>query len=544
MKARGAGIIPAKKVEKSLYTFGQVSVNPGLVSFLYKHPKKVVATSSSTMGSVNLATIQSLMKTLGILTWFLKTHVYPAFKGPSTLEEGAIHSYDTIEGFMTLKRKAGISVPRAKKPRLDEDALMDEDEGDVDGSMIEEILFGDSASRIPKAKPSTIPPSVWGSTTQMPTLPGLVFPYFEGMISNDTAFVSEVIQQYFLESLGNTRDEVLSGFKDLKLRMGMLSSTATGRMLQHLFLGVKLAIQGQARLFPIFRGTDYVGFTLHGWYFSVSIDGYKHVPLVYEKLVSEVADIDLHNVALSRIVQKIAGSKRKDTGKLFGKAAALEFKQQITSPRQLAMMLSMLRLDEKEKDSIEELANQLAFPQRFWPLDPEHILRAIDHLVARTTLPETEPLYTRGGVLTTLSLDLSIFSVFGDQAFSLRIPGGESRKIPKDVASDTLFKPYSGKNQKQVVPRPNIVIAKKNLSLCVEDWKALMVDRCVHLKQSRDSMFRSVVFGGERARTFWVGLIERIGPLDDTVGKDYFAKQKDLGEDVIEESIDDLADFL
>jgi len=543
LKVLGAGVIPSKDAKETKYTFGPQVVNIGLLNTLYKHPKKVWLQNVTPMGAVNLETIQSMAKALGILTWFLKTHVYPAFVGPLEDLDDVTSAYDTIEGFITLKRKGLLSGGSRKKQRMDEDAE-DQEMDDAEDGMIEEVMFGSADSHVPKAKPSQVPDIVYGPYDTMPTLPGLSFPYFEGIIASDPNFVTSVIGRYFLECLGDTREAILGGYKDLKKGLGVLANTATGRIMQHLFLGVKLAIETQTRMYPIFVGSRYVGFTLHGWYFTVSFDGYTHQPLSTPKLVEDVASIDEHNVAIAKICQVLAKLKVDDTGRTMGKAALKEKKDQLETPRDLAALIRLFRLEDSNRDEIEKLATNLSFPQRFWPIDNEHTILAVDLLLSGAFPQSDVPMYHRGGALTTTDHRLSVFAAFGDQAFSFRIPGGEPKKIPRDINSDGMFKPYVGKNQKTVTPRPNIVVARKSLAICLEDWGALLADHTVYTRQTRDAMFRSVIFGGDKAKNLWYELIKRIGVLETDTTKNIAADAIELGEEYTQDAEDSFADFL
>jgi len=547
LKSRGAAVLANKDAAHVKYTFGAKDVSMDLLSFLYKHTKKAEAKCAVPVGSVNLAVVQSYFKVNAIFTWFLKTQSYPAFSGPTKIIEDE-HQYNTIEGFVTMKRHIIQKEGSSKKPRLegipegsDEEEDMAVDEQTV---AIDEMMFGDEVSKIPKAKPSTAPEYPFGPSANMPTLPGLSFPYFDGMLDTDTAFVSSVIKEFFLESLGDTREEILGGYKDLKLHMGLLASTKPGKALQHIALGIRLAIQAQARCYPIFAEERYVGFTIHGYYFSLSIDGYRHVPKSTEELAKDVASIDEHNVALAKILEKLSKLKLETTGKAMAKKTLKDKKADCKNPRKLAALIGEFKMTPEDRDEIEKLATNLSFPQRFWTIDEKNILKAIDYLVAETFPDDDVPLYPRGGCLTTSDFRLSVFAAFGDQAFSLRLSGGSPQKVPVDAASDTLFKPYKGRNNKEVIPKPNIIVAKKGLSLCLEDWSAFYGDHVVYTKQTRDAMFRSVVFGGERAKTLWFGLIARIGPLtiDDT--RKVKAADVALGDEAEGSAVDDFSAFL
>jgi hypothetical protein len=546
IKNRGAGIIPNKDDTQIRYTFAAENVTKDLLDFLYRHSKKVNSRCATPMGSVNIAVVQSLCKTNAIFTWFLKTQSYPAFIGPvEDIEAEA--AYSTIEGFITLKRK--VQEPKessSKKPRVETEADEEEDEMDLDeqAQALDEYHFGDEISRVPKAKPSTPPTVIYGPISTLPTLPGMTFPYFDEMMEPDGAFTAGVIRDFFLESLGDERIQILSAYKDLKLHLGLLAVTRVGKILQHIAVGIRLAIQAQARVYPVFEGGRYAGFTLHGYYFSVAIDGMRHTPKLHNELVQEASSIDEHNVALANILLKLSKLKMTDTKRVPTKQALKDAKAGLTTSRRLANFLRQFEMDDDARDGIEALAVNLSFPQRFWPLDGVHIIKAVDLLLAGSFPPEDIPLYPGGGTLTTKDHRLSIFASFGDTAFSFRLPGGNPLKVPKSVDLDTMFKTYKGKGGKETTPKPNIVIAKKSHSLCLEDWAAFLSDHTVYAKQNRDAIFRSTVLGGDKAKNFWYDLIKRIGPLtiDDT--KKIAVDEVDNGGDALDDTVDDFADFL
>jgi hypothetical protein len=546
MKGRGAGVMAADK-DDPMYTFGGTSVTEDLLTHLYKHPKKAKTTNSCNAGTINLSQYQSLFKGMAIITWFLKTQSYPAFSRPINDDEDAGSAFETLEGLISSKRKGVFGdnhlAKRQKVPGAEGDVEMEADDED---ELLFEYEIGDSAGRIPKAKPSNSPEVIYGPVASVPTLPGLSFPYFPDMLEADTNFVANIVRTHFLECLGDTREAILGGYRQFKGAHGAIAQTQTGRILQHMFLGVKLAIEGQARLFLIIDNDRYLGFTLHGWYFTLSIDGYKHSPYAHEELLSQVRVIDEHSVALAQILTRLMKLKLPKTGKVMAKRAMQERKETVSkNPRALAGLIREYQIvDADEIEEIEKLATKLSFPQRFWTFDPEKILSAIDYLLSGEFPPDSEPMYARGGTLTTSNSAMSTLALFGDQGFSFRTTGGAALAIPTDKDADTLFKAYRGKNNKDVTPNPTLIISKKSLNLCVEDWEAFLIDKKFLNKTSRDQAFRSVALGGTKGRALWFGLIERIGPLVHSSGGAVHADTMDLGSEQISAVEDSFLDFL
>jgi hypothetical protein len=57
-------------------------------------------------------------------------------------------------------------------------------------------------SAVLSAKPSPLPSSTsWGRPSEVPFLPGLLFPYFSGMIKGDVTFFKNMVARYFFRNL-------------------------------------------------------------------------------------------------------------------------------------------------------------------------------------------------------------------------------------------------------------------------------------------------------------------------------------------------------
>lgn len=545
----GLGFSVFGKKDGKSYSINGEKVTPDILSKVYRHKKKVKTTCQKPFAAANLSDYQGLFKVMGIVTWFLKTHTYPAFQGPVGDNDDAGGSYDAIDGLIGAKRKGTFGDRNGKRLRMEEGAPEDEDDVEMtvdhDVPVLIEYKIGTGDEAIPKAKPSTIPAQIYGSPSEIPTLPGLVFPYFDDILADDMNFVSSVIRSYFLDSLGDTRDDILAGYHALKGSMGSIGATKCGKILQHLFCGIKLAIESQAKLFPIIQDNKYLGFTLHGWYFTVAIDGYKHRPLEYVELIKEVRRIDEHAVAVAEILGMLTKMKLSTTRKPPTKKYLSDRKEKcLSNPRELALLLAEFDLgDEDQVMEIEKSANRLAYPQRFYDVTAEKVLESIDLLINRSFPGPDVPMYTRGGVLTSRDPVLSVLSAFGYEAFSFKNPGGAPRKVPQDPTDDTLFAAYKGKGGKMVNPNPAIIMAKKSLSLCVEDWKAFISDHLYLHKSTRDSAYRCWVIGGPKAKELWSGIITRVGKLEIT-SKDIRADDVDLGTETVDDPDDDFLDFL
>lgn len=511
----GAGVIPGKKKDDTMYTFSGDSVTKELITRLIKHKKKSNAQSFTPVGSINMAAYHQFVRVVGIITAFLRTHSYPAFSGKVADDAEIGGSYDSIQGFVSGKRKGTFGERNGKKAKMSGEETVDEEMGDAEAEEdiagMKDLMIGSGDESIPKAKPSTPPTHICGRPSEIPTLPGLVFPYFHELIEPDMNYIAETVREHFLESLSDSREGLRAEWGRFKAAMGALSRTKIGMVLQHICLGVRLAIQGQARLFPIFDQSQYMGFTLHGWYFTVNIDARQFAPLPHDELVKLTRVINEHDVAIASIIARLA--KLKIDGKKPTKAQLLEGKKAANSPGGLAEFIRRFAIDDdSEKEEIEKFATKLAYSQRFLPFTAENILSSIDLLLSEGYPPVDGPLYTKSGVLTSTDPKMHVFAQYGDQGFSLQTPGGRAITIPKTKEEDVLFKPYV-RAGKTITPKPTIVASKRSIRLCVEDWMKTLSTKAITSKETRDSSFRCISFGGDKAKAFWYGIIDRVGPL-------------------------------
>jgi len=542
LKGLGASVFAQKGKGSEMYSFGSEAVDADLIGQLLRHTKKCEQFNPVPNGAINIGTFTQFLRVLGIVTMFLKTQTYPAFQ-TQPIDDEDFGRFDSIEGL--LKRKVTLQSGGLAK-RTHVEGVANEEDADADVDMedcVEDFATGQGDSSVPVAKPSQPVDVYYGGPTELPALPGLSFPYFQGMIAQDTNFVSSVVREYFLFCLGDEQDSIISAHKKIKGALGAIAFSETGQILQHVFLGIQLAIQGQARLFPFIKDGKYLGFALLGGGFKLSIDGYVRSPVPHVELLATVSKMDEHRVAVGEIIMKLAKMKLISTKRMPSKTWAKEAMETASSnPRELVERIKELTLDDETREEIEKLANRLSYPQRFLDFSSTNILYAVDLLVSGEWPPLDKPMFTRGGTITALTPELSVFAMFGDTSFSFRTVGGSARMIPSEWKDDMLFKPYMGKNGKEVVPNPPVILSKKSLGMCVSDWRDLLLARQILMKSSRDQAFRSIVFGGKLAKEFWKGFVDRVGPLmKPNVEAGTNADLVELGQEVVDADDDQLS---
>lgn len=514
------------------------------VPFLLAHNPKPNHRTRSLIGTTNLAGLKTFFTSLRILTAFLQTHSYPAFEGPVVGDGGG--RYDSIPDFISAKRKGTFELRGGKKPRTDkddEDEVMDDYDEDADELGVEDLCFGTEggpAERVPKAKPTDPIVQYHGATSDAPTLPGLLFPYFPGLLEDDRQFIPSVVRTYFLQSLGNDRQEICSAFQEFKGGCGSWASTESGRILQHIFAGVQMALEAQARLYLIYdRG--YTGFTLHGWYFHVSIYDRVYVPLEAERLTGEIKQADEHANAILGIMRLLKDLK-------IDKGAPAEVKKlpkkldDLKGARHLHELICYRVRDEETDDKIDALIGSTSFQQTFRPFTVDNIIQAIEWIVNDEVVPMDEPMFLGGGIARRHEKALEVFSVFGELGPSFLVPGGRGIKIPATVADDVQLVAKG----KAPAPLNVMVLSKKPLLACMNDWDTLTRTGVYLNRTERSAAFKSIrISNKEEIKKLWHSLIQNVGAslaaaVEDSIGQ---AEKKVLGKRTERDEEDDFADF-
>jgi hypothetical protein len=511
----GAIVTPAKKeTESNRYRFPEGVLTSTGLGALLQHPKKVNHYTITTYGQANLAAVLAFLRVKAIFTLFIQTQYYPAFRVEGEVADAILHQ----KGFFTLKRKDGSHGKGRATQRIRQEEMgsdegeveEDEEMEDLDGDITE--FYSDRTENIPLARPPVTPYKGFGSSAEAPQTFGLVFPYFDGLLDDDTQYVSRVINEYFLLSLGTDTKECSLQANAIRGGMGQFASSSIGRILTHVAAGIRLAIQGQAQIFLHISGSGrYSGFSLHGAGFTVNIQGRMYEPDDESGLRHDLARVDEHVKSLAEILKvaaEVIGKRTVNVPKKKTKTG------EVTSARDLHQYLSALTFTDEQREKILAEGTRLSFPEKPWRMTVENLIRIITHLVDEESLPIDAPMYLGGGTLLTSNLAVRNMSVFGELGFSFKTPNGSRFKLPKSRADDVLYKETKDSKGKVRRPMRTFVIQKKGLETCASDWGSFLLDRTMEVREQRSSAFKSEVFGGDAGKRLWMHLVDVIPKLE------------------------------
>jgi len=126
------------------------------------------------------------------------------------------------------KRKAGWSTSKEGDDEEMEEEVQSDDE-EAFATLEDTVLF---------AKPSTLPASInIGGPTQVPNLPEIVFPYFEGMIVSDKTTIRSITSSRFLRLFGENTNDIKAAYSKFRREIDSFSSTRVGLFFAHILFG-------------------------------------------------------------------------------------------------------------------------------------------------------------------------------------------------------------------------------------------------------------------------------------------------------------------
>jgi len=407
-----SGPIPAKHVDTlNVIGFERIKMNKreNIVRFpvVNLDEVRVIRKTSPNLltpapaNTVNLEAFDSWVLFLRLVSNLLRTHIYPAFRDNEHYQDEV---YDAID-MVTLKRRAStLESDKTKVPRVDRETEAMQVEGEEEGEL-EEVSDTVGDIQLSKAKPITSTENPWGPVDEVPNCSGLFFPYIAELASPDTETVPALIEQYLFQSLGDTPEKQLERMEKLRRAWGLIGKTESGSTSAHLCKVLLLAIQSQARVYPIIQDEVYEGCVLLGARLFVGLNGVVYRPVSYTALQSELGSFSTHSRTLAEIAE-VCGIKQ---------AWMIE---SVTTMRMLRKHLLQRNLSEEKRDVIRKLAVHLHFKEKFLGVNSNTLVELINDITSveegqLETLPmHHSALFSNDPILVALSLIVRLSSPF------------------------------------------------------------------------------------------------------------------------------------
>lgn len=452
-------------------------------------------------GTVTIRGMFAFLKVLKYVTGFLKTHVYPAVISPLT--DGATPFYEVWNQIDNQKFEIPIAKPLFLKRSI----------GDVPWEPLKRktrvAKTETVATEVPepenftwyrdtvRAKPSPKDFPFSGPPSSLPNLHGLCFPYFNGLHDPDFRVIPSVLSHWFLRNMGKDRKTCEEEFSSIKLGNTSWATTDAGMALQHLVVGVDLAMRTQTRLFVLIEAGEYLGFCLLGCDYVLIINGVEHLPVEPSKLASDAALVSTHAKLTAELVKKVNELDYQET------VLPVELESsEILSPRAvIAYVRSNKRSDDEEKmNDIIQMMKGIRFPAPYIKLTPDSIAGALA-LISDPSIqiPADVPRFVTDDIFTSEDRIEDVMSSFGSSGFSFcqfknGTPWSLGEKPEDSLPMDVTVKLKSGKEGKAM---DGVLVSVKPLRACVADMRYVVDHGEIRQSQDMSGASKNIRYTGE-----------------------------------------------
>jgi hypothetical protein len=398
------------KGNKSVYTTTMPTLN--IIRSLVEDG--VDQKTSHIHGTVNIDAMKMVIVIRRVLSAFLITHVYSAFRHelevPEKEEECTTDS--------NKRRKIGEVTQTG-----DDDSTALSLIGDTDelGRDMSNKPRSKNCIKLTHAKPSEEQVHMWGAMDQIPNASGLYVPYVKELAIDDQLTVPELFNDYFLKSLSNNVDGMVIKYSELKSAWGLIEGTDFGRVVTHICKCIDIALRAQATVFLIFTNSIYEGTVISGTGYSIGIRNEIYRPLIFRDLQILVRDSSMHNKSIQRINDMVMPNVTE-----------------VRSMRELSNILSGVVLSENEKHEIVEEAYHLAFQQTYWSISPHYIKIMLDLILdADKHIQTNYPMHPK--YLFHTGREELVMCAFGHFAPTFLIPNGQVTPLIADDPPKNLL---------------------------------------------------------------------------------------------------------
>jgi hypothetical protein len=368
-----------------------------------------------------------------------------------------------------------------------------------------------------RAKPSPFEFSHnFGPSTGIPNSPGLVFPYFEGCNPPDPIFVKSMISTFFIRLLGETSEEVKSGFVKIRRGVNSLSTTSTGMIIAHMLAGIKLALDAQCRVYMV-HDSEYRGFALLGTGFSIFDGTSMYSPVAYEKLLVDLAAMDPHQAGLQTVGECI--NDLADKGCISHHTAESIDIMEFRSNNKIIELLGRIVIPKGNDDHDETLKKlnkalkMLDFnEEKYWEIAPQTLIKfLLTFRDQNKAAIECLPLRFVDWNTEYSNLLIRCLLAFGSEAPSVWNTTGTEFILDGDTAKEDTtgkgkrkmgeFDPYANMPKELLVARKPIMVAYK-------DWMKVIEKNAVKMNlKERAKEYRLMNVRAEDTRKeTWIGL--------------------------------------
>jgi hypothetical protein len=349
-----------------------------------------------------------------------------------------------------------------------------------------------------------------GTSSEIPSSTGHLFPYFLGLITPDAVFMNSMILRRFYQLLGSTHEKCQSTYLEIRHGVNSLATTERGMEICHMMLGIDLALETQTRCYIIIERGTYLGFALLGARYAIFCNTKWFSPATVEDLSKAITRMDPHESAVDDMIAKLEELRAKDQ---FTKTVD---RSMFSEPKLLAEGLSHLKiddLDEEDSRELDRLARNLNYMGTGYLIkNPQMIAEMLETIASNTAIELDRPTYIPSIRAPLKDRLFALLSRFGPDAPSFWNDRGSEimcKSIDKSVettggkrkiGTGDVFGNMPSKIL--ITPKP-LLVAHKDLEKVIEKGRVKMD------VSERAARYRNISVEHEETRKrIWKGLVE------------------------------------
>lgn len=478
--------------------------------------------------AVNPRGMRSYMFISTMISTFLRVHSYPAFRkeDPESLTlfdqlvggtlGGSYHAAEVKE-----KDKDGKEVARTKdlseyayslneNGKRPADTGMEVDSTEDEAKTSSGYLRSSGRETVVRARPVTKIQQNIGSVSSIPRTPGLLFPYFHGLIQPDAVYMNSMILRRFYQLMGSTHEECQGQYINLRHGINSLASTARGMELCHMLLGIDLALDTQSRCYVIIEKNKYLGFALLGARYAIFSNTKWYAPATEEAFLGAISRMDPHESAVSDLIDKF--EKLQGLDQYSGQTNRAIFAE----PETFVSELEKLKISEIESDDIRDLdrlvRNLNYMGTGYLSQNPQVIAEMLKTLSTSKDIALARPTHIPSITAPFSDRSFRALAQFGPEAPSFWNDRGE------DISCKAVDKSVPSTGGKRKIGEPDvfgnmpirILITPKPLLIATRDMNRVIETGKVKMDvKERAGKYRNISLEHEDTRkSIWKGLVD------------------------------------
>jgi hypothetical protein len=401
------------------------------------------------VGSINANSMKQFIVVIRVLTMFLRTHRYPAFRHISDMQANTLLCVQPIN---KKRKRNDASALECVAPLTD---LIDGIDNDTEYVPTETDPL-DIPITLTRAKPSISNDLCWGPIAHLPNASGLFVPYVKDLCIADTQTVPDLIANYFARCLSPNINGVPDALHKLKSAWGTICFTDPGHEITHICKCIEIALKAQCTVYPVFTNNIYEGTAILGCGYTLSMNREMFTPMSYAELQNDVKNGSLHTKSIKEIKAEIDDEEY------------YEDVDNATSIRELSIVLKEISLDSTQRRNITKSAHNLAYTAGYWSTSANYVLRVLELLADSDKSIETDTPMHPDYIFSDDRVEM-VLSAFGHFAPSFMIQGGttfdlKQDKIPNTFGVRTVAIASAITDMKYVIQEGKITNNKQNLS--------------------------------------------------------------------------------